>query len=302
MVSRAQLTGTPSGGQPFHRLLQRDRGAAWRLLVSGVLGVLGLVLLSILCALGVVLVARHIGYPGFELDASDGIDAGEMLALNAGLACLIPLAAVLARLLYGVRPRWLSSIRPGLRWGWLARCVVISLAVWSLLLVAGTAGAYLARSAPVDTGVLAFLVVVLLTTPLQAAGEEYLFRGLLLQAMGAVRLPSWACCLGSGALFATAHLQFDPPLFADRLLLGTVLAWLAIRTGGLEAGIAIHAVKNVSVLVPAGLLDSVGDTLDPTGVSWLPLVVDAVLLSFAVPWMVVQAARRVPQTAVATPP
>ena len=59
------------------------------------------------------------------------------------------------------------------------------------------------------------------------------------------------------ALFATAHGQFDPPLFADRFVLGVALAWLATRTGGLEASIAIHAVKNISVLIPASLLDEV---------------------------------------------
>jgi membrane protease YdiL (CAAX protease family) len=147
------------------------------------------------------------------------------------------------------------------------------------------------RTAPVGTGVVAFLAVVIVTTPLQAAGEEYLFRGLLLQGLGALRLPAWLCCVGSGALFATAHLQFSPPLFADRMVLGTVLAGLAIRTGGLESGIAIHAVKNISVLIPAGLLDTVSDALDPTGVTWLPLAVDVLLLSFAVPWIVSRAGK-----------
>ncbi|MBA2561238.1 MAG: CPBP family intramembrane metalloprotease, partial [Propionibacteriales bacterium] len=285
----------PTAGSPFHRLLAPRAGAWWRLLLSAALGVAGLVVMSTLCAIAVLLVARQVGFPDFEFDFSDGIDAGEMLATNAGLACLIAVAAGLARLLYGVRLRWLSSNRPGLRWSWLATCIAIAAVVWSLFLVVGSAGAYLNRSTPVDAGVLSFLLVVLATTPLQAAGEEYLFRGLLLQGLGAVRLPTWACCLGSGALFATAHLQFAPALFADRLLLGAVLAWLAIRTGGLEAGIAIHTVKNVAVLIPAGLLETVNDALDPTGVTWLPLIIDGVLLSIAVPWIVRVSTRRAPR-------
>ncbi|MBA3233861.1 MAG: CPBP family intramembrane metalloprotease, partial [Propionibacteriales bacterium] len=95
----------------------------------------------------------------------------------------------------------------------------------------------------------------------------------------------WVCCVATGALFATAHLQFDLSLFADRLLLGVVLAFLVVRTGGLEASIAVHLVKNVSVLIPAGLLGDVEDALDPGAVSWLPLIVDVVLLAIVVPWI-----------------
>ncbi|MEJ7744842.1 MAG: CPBP family intramembrane glutamic endopeptidase [Nocardioidaceae bacterium] len=158
--------------------------------------------------------------------------------------------------------------------------------MWSIFLVLGTAGAFLVRSEP-DRPCSAGLCRGRIGDDAAAgSGEEYLFRGLLLQALGATRLPVWVCCVGSGALFAAAHLQFDAPLFADRLLLGTVLAWLAIRTGGIEAGIAVHAVKNVAVLIPAGLLDDVSDALDPSGVTWLPVIVDAVLLSIAIPWMV----------------
>ena len=78
-----------------------------------------------------------------------------------------------------------------------------------------------------DGEVVGFIVIALLTTPLQAAGEEYLFRGFLLQSLGATRLSAPVCWVVSGALFATAHGQFDPPLFADRWLIGIVFAWLA---------------------------------------------------------------------------
>jgi membrane protease YdiL (CAAX protease family) len=158
-------------------------------------------------------------------------------------------------------------------------------AVWALLFALATVGAYVTRESSIDGGVWAFIAVVVLTQPLQAAGEEYLFRGMLLQALGATRMPPWLCCGVSAALFATAHGQFDPPLFADRFVLGVALAVLALRTGGLEAGIAIHAVKNLSVLIPAAMLQQVDDALDPHGVSWLPLIIDVVLLAIAMPWM-----------------
>ncbi len=285
----------PVDGLPYHRLAQ-NRGAAWRRLAAGVLaGSAGLILGPVVVILTGLLVARALGFDSFEFNLDNGLVAGEMLALNLGLALLIPVSALAYWGIYRQRPRWLGSVRPGIRVPWLAACFGMALAVWAVLIVLGTAGAAATRTTPIDSGVLWLLVVVLLTTPLQAAGEEYLFRGLLLQGLGATRLPTWACCVVSGAVFATAHAQFSPALFADRFLLGFVFAWLAVKTGGLEAGIAIHAVKNLAGLIPAALLDDVSATLDPRGVNWLPLIVDVVLLSILVPWLLATARKRVLQ-------
>ncbi|MGH3507426.1 MAG: lysostaphin resistance A-like protein, partial [Nocardioidaceae bacterium] len=203
-----------------------------------------------------------------------------------------PFAVLMVWAIYGVRPPWVSSNHPGLRWRWLLVCVGVALVVYSLFLVLGTAGAVVERESPVDAGVVALLGVVLLTTPLQAAGEEYLFRGMLLQALGATRVPLLGCYALSGLLFATAHLQWDVFLFADRFLLGVAFAYLAVETGGLEAPIAIHAVKNISVLVPAALLEETDVALDPTDVTWIPVAIDLVLLAIVVPWAVWLSRRR----------
>jgi membrane protease YdiL (CAAX protease family) len=284
-----------SGSQPYPgvaylRTLRRPQGGWWRLLTAVVLGAIALFATAVIAILVVIVAARAVG-SDYSFDF-DKVDAGLLLATNLGLAALIPCSTGIVWMLYGVRPRWVSSHRPGLRWRWLWFCVVMSATVWSVLFVLATIGAAVDRSSPIDSKVFGFLAVVLLTTPLQAAGEEYLFRGLLLQSLGATRMPPWLCMVVSAALFATAHGQFDPPLFADRLVLGVVLAWVATRTGGLEAGIAIHAVKNLSVLIPASLLDEVDSALEPTGVTWIPLIVDVVLLAILVPWMLAMCARR----------
>jgi uncharacterized protein len=289
-------------GAAFHRLLPQGRGSWWRLFLCVVLGGLGVVVMSLVAAIVVLVAARVLGYSHFELDPTNGVDAGEMLTTNLGLALLIPVATGLLTGLYHVPPRWLLSNRPGLRWSRLWLAAGVSAVVWSPFLVLGTIGAAVQRGSPPGRGVVWFVVVVLLTTPLQAAGEESLFRGLILQSLGATRLPTWMCCLSSGVLFAVAHLQFAPPLFADRLLLGTVLAFVAVRTGGLEAGIAIHAVKNIAVLVPAGLLGRVSDALDPHGVTWVPLLVDVVLLGLAVPWIIAVSSKRARPAPVASLP
>src|SRR5690606_3138577 len=56
--------------------------------------------------------------------------------LNLALAGLIPVAWVLVRFLHGLRPRWLSSVRPRLRWKYLFVCFGLSfLALIATLLV-----------------------------------------------------------------------------------------------------------------------------------------------------------------------
>ena len=86
--------------------------------------------------------------------------------------------------------------------------------------------------------------MVLLTTPFQAAGEEYAFRGYLLQAIGSLSAAAW-----SGVRRHRAALRAGPrlqnfPLFFDRFMFGLIAGWLVIRTGGLEAGIAMHVLNN----------------------------------------------------------
>ena len=285
----------PGAGEPpaYHRQVRHRGGAWWRIPLVVLLGAVALVGGTVVTVLLTVLGARLFGFDDFSFSLEDGINPAELLATNLGLALLIPLASLLYWPLYGRRPRWLSSLTPGLRWRWLWVASGIAAVVWSPLLVLGTVGVLSTRDGPVDQQVVAMLLVVVFTTPLQAAGEEYLFRGVLLQALGATRLSTWLCSGISAALFAAAHLQFDPALLTSRFVLGAVLAWLTIRTGGLEAGIAIHAANNLAVLIPSAFLEDIEESLDPSGGSWIPVVVSAVLLAIAVPWMLAVHKRRI---------
>ena len=120
--------------------------------------------------------------------------------------------------------------------------------------------------------------MILLLTPLQAAGEEYLFRGYLTQAFGSVRVGRRAAqtlaVLGPALIFALFHgLSQEPPVFFDRFAFGVVAGILVIRTGGLEAAIAMHVLNN---FLAFGLALAFGDltaALNATGGSswWMIL-------------------------------
>ena len=74
--------------------------------------------------------------------------------------------------------------------------------------------------------------------------------------------------LATATLFALAHGAQNLPLFFDRFAFGLIAGWLVTRTGGLEAGIALHILNN---FLAFGLALAFGDltaTLKVSSVSW----------------------------------
>jgi membrane protease YdiL (CAAX protease family) len=123
------------------------------------------------------------------------------------------------------------------------------------------------------------IAVTLLTSTFQAAGEEYFFRGYLLQAVGTLVRSSLIAVLVTTVLFTMAHGIWpweSPALFLDRFAFGLVAGLLAVRTGGLEAPIAAHAANNVITFIYAALTNSVGDSLGASDAPWSLVAVDVV--------------------------
>jgi membrane protease YdiL (CAAX protease family) len=203
------------------------------------------------------------------------------LANNLLLAALIPTAAVAVRVGHGWRPRWLSSVVPGLRWGWLVEC-----SLWSTIVVGALFGlSFLVDGAPdwsPEPQLALYVAIVVLTTPLQAAGEEYAFRGLLTQAIGSWLPRAGAAAvvggLVSASLFALAHGSQSPWLFGDRFAFGAVASYVVWRTGGLEASIALHAVNNLYAIGFALATGALADTVTAQEYPPAAAFADAVLL------------------------
>lgn len=213
--------------------------------------------------------------------------------LNLTIASVIPMAFIVSVLLHRLRPGWLTSVAPRMRWRYFAACLPLSaVALGATLLVSvvfpsGEAGAEVGGDLnPVTSTMIAFIVVIVLLTPLQAAGEEYLFRGYLTQACGRVGGRVLAV-VGPAVLFALAHgATQSAPIFVDRLAFGLMAGVLVIVTGGLEAVIAMHVLNNFAAY---GLTLAFGDmagVLQPTGGSWwmLPSTLTQTLLYLALAW------------------
>lgn len=210
--------------------------------------------------------------------ALKGVTPSAMLYLNLSLASLTLVAMGTMRVLHRLRPRWLSSVRPGIRWKFLGACVGLSVVALGVSIGLGL----LLPEDPNDVGgspnhitgrLLATAIVILLTTPLQALGEEYAFRGYLMQAFGSLTRSRVVGVVATGVLFALAHGAQNWPLFIDRLAFGLMAGLVVVLVGGLEAGIALHVLNN---LLAFGLAITFGDlqgALTVSEVSWWQLPV-----------------------------
>ncbi|MCW2795103.1 MAG: Abortive infection protein [Nocardioides sp.] len=247
------------------------------------MGIVALVVTEVLVVPTVLLVAFMVGFliRGGDLqsqlnslvDTADPTPAG-LAYLNLALAAAIPVTWLLIRVVHGLKPRWLASVRPRIRWAWFAACFGVAIvALFATLIVSAALPAQ-------DTGDVGgrlndftsttrdFALVVLLLTPLQAAGEEYAFRGYLTQAFGGLFRQRWVAVVAPALLFALAHGAQDAPIFFDRFAFGIVAGVLAITTGGLEAGIAMHVLNNWLAFGLALAYGDMASTLNPSGGTW----------------------------------
>lgn len=128
----------------------------------------------------------------------------------------------------------------------------------------------------------AMLAIVALTTPLQATGEELLFRGAILPAAASwIRAVRPALALGivvSSVTFMLVHGSEDPWLAAYYVLFGVCTGLMMIISRGLEAPIALHVANNVLGFVLTTIFSDGGAfVIDRSaGVAGLSLLVFAV--------------------------
>ena len=245
------MTQAEPGGLPYHRIhraLARP-GDSWR----PILGVVTLAFGVVVLAPFVVLAAFSVGYAvtGADVEASldrlidtDNVTPAGLAYVFLVLASAIPVTWAISRVAaraaaaLAVLGRAAASAGAGSPpasgspyWRSWPRC-------WSPGLLPDQGGAEMSGELNDFTSTTRdFALVVLLLTPLQAAGEEYAFRGYLTQAFGGL-IPQRRGSRSSSPplLFALAHgLGQSWPIFFDRFAFGLVAGTLVIlhrRPGG----------------------------------------------------------------------
>ena len=274
---------------PYHRLARTDAHRWWRPIVGT---------LFIVFAGGAVGIGGYLAAGAAAALAGRPDNADEMPSFGAlpdlalgflGIAAFLPIVLLAARWIQRRPAGTLSSVTGRLRWRWLLVCLPVALVAIVLFLGGGLA---LAGATGSDTGLddalagwgpfVVSMVVLLVVVPPQAAAEEYLMRGWLLQGVGTWFRRPWVPIAVQALVFAALHGWGTPWGFADLTVFAVVAGWLTVRTGGLEAAIALHLMNNV---VGSGLAAAYGDLgMDETAADmpWQLAAVDLpVLLGYA---------------------
>ncbi|MCX6397634.1 MAG: CPBP family intramembrane metalloprotease [Propionibacteriales bacterium] len=270
--------------RPYPLVLRTSAYQWWQPALGLFLAVLAFTLFAPLVGQAIAAAAVAVDHDGSFEDAFaravkvEPVTWQGLLYLNLLLAGLIPMMWAIVAVVHRVSATWLTSVQPGIRWRFFWACSGLALVAVGVQLVLSTflpgVESSVSGSANDVTGSLvAMAVVVLLTTPLQAMGEEYFFRGYLMQAFGALTRRPWVAVVVTSLLFAVAHGVQNAPLFLDRFLFGLMAGYVVVRTGGLEAGIALHIWNNLFAFGLALGLGSIDDTLHVSEVAWsnLPL-------------------------------
>ncbi|WP_444962138.1 lysostaphin resistance A-like protein [Nocardiopsis sp. M1B1] len=234
-------------GVPYHRVLAHEKRRVWRGIAALVLFVGGMLVFSFAAGLLGAFVDLALGRSSVMLGGDEFTPVAQASAL-LGLALLLPWSMLIQRWLYGVRGASLHSVRSLFRADVFGRTLLVILPVWTVYLAVFSVFTPYPETSWLFTDLIAMFAVILLLAPLQSAGEEYGFRGLVFRVAASWgRSARTGLVLGvlvSSLLFMLAHLAFDPWLNLYYFTMGVTLALVTWRTGGLEIAVVIHAVNN----------------------------------------------------------
>jgi membrane protease YdiL (CAAX protease family) len=179
----------------------------------------------------------------------DGVDLAVALFAQNG-AILLALWFVSVRKGLGTMGRDFGLVLRGRDWPWLAWGVLLQVVSIGMVQLLDHLGGGIEEQQAADTVKQAHgpeLTLVFLGVAIFAPlVEELLFRGLLLRALLRRTTPFWAVVISSVA-FAAVHL-LDPntvTLMTPLLLLATISAIRAVRSGELSQSILLHAGFNL---------------------------------------------------------
>lgn len=271
----------------YHRVLAGEKRRIGRGILAIVLLIAGMFFFTIL--FGAVAVAIDgVTRAGDPAAYTPLIHAAGM----ASIAMLMPWSMLIQRWLYGVRGASLHSVISRFRFDIFGRALIFIVPVWTVV----TAILYwspLPEASWSHADLIWFLVGTLLLTPLQGAGEEYGFRGLIFRVAG-----SWTHGLKAGlivgvvvstVLFAAVHLSTDLLLNVNYLIFAAGIALITWRTGGLEIAVVLHGLFNMlGFLFDTALRVDIGAAYDRSaGVGNITTLLPAAVVAVAalVVWM-----------------
>ena len=252
----------PVQSTPYHRLatLRPEWRRWWRPLTTAfAITAIWLILASLLMV-GMVLVLTALGADRSIGQALDDPTSPLDVFVRSALGALLLPAGLLGVRLGGWRPTSLLwSVADRFRTVQMGRMLALAVVAVALATAMQTL-LHGGRPAPPESGrTIGVVLVLLLVAPLQAAGEELVLRGAVMQGVGTwVRGPVVPILATLPLSLIGAMHSLDTAFTAVFIALASgVLAW---RTGGIEASIVLRT----AVLLTAGVVGLLGMGVETT--------------------------------------
>src|SRR4051794_11466261 len=129
--------------QPYHLMLRTWTYEWWKPVVGIVLALAGMVVVAPLVLLPVLAAGVALQDGPFWRNFQDAatlktVTPAALFYLNLVLASMIPLTWFIMRVLHRMRPRWLASVVPRMRWKFFFACLGLSVVALVAQIVVGT--------------------------------------------------------------------------------------------------------------------------------------------------------------------
>lgn len=279
---------TPQRPASYYQFLRTPRWKWWRPLIA--LLVMGAGAFAAQLLVVIPLMAYEVMTKGPTADLGlSKMTPAMLLVTNLGLAACIPVGLLAEKAGYGSAGRWLHSVQRRFRWKWFG----LSLGIFGALCLVqyGIEFAVSPEAPKPEPQWLAYLLIVLLTTPLQCAGEEYLARGVIGRAVASWIGHEYAAlivgALFSSAVFMALHASTDIWLNLSYFSWAMVLSVACWLFGGLETAVAAHIVNNLlafGVSITFGGMDTVMERESGAGSPMMLLMTVIAALAVAILW------------------
>lgn len=297
--------------EPFENHYRTAHNRWWMGLVGIIATIVVFFVVSIVGSIIAVAIDIATGATSQEDAMAGKITNTPLLLLTVNLSLIVGgLVALLAHRVLHRQP-WsrMFSVLPRMRWKWWGLSLACTVPLFALYMGVGFLFDNSAiqgsgdSSFTFDGTAVAYLLIIVLTTPFQAAAEEVMFRSYVPRVFG-----SWIPRVGgivgvivATILFTLAHGAADPWLWAYYAVFGLVMAALTHFSGGIEAPVVVHAVNNVTMFIIAlfsGEMSNAFDRGEGTGGAFMlfpmvALIVIAAVLTLVARWRKVETAAPV---------
>ena len=241
----------------FLDLASEGRGGKWSYLISVILGSIYYIVAGVILFMAFLFISTGGVYGESQIDESTGLIKNvdillQYIAINLSISPILVWVLLVTKFFHNRPIISLISATGKIRWSLVRQGFV----VWLVLSVISLIFEFFFYPSNIIFSLkpekfFMQLPVVLLITPIQTSTEELFFRGYILQAQAFITKNIWVLAFFNGLLFLVPHMlntEMKDYQFMMTIIyfgIGFFLAYITVKTNGMEAALGAHAANNL---------------------------------------------------------